>query len=202
MVSLALSPSPTNQVGLGHLTEWSVGLWGPPASQDGASGKWRMERNGPLRGGVLGKEGRRRRWWQCSDQVGESLARDTSPFPSPLDSRRSPTEGSLEGGHGHPAQHLCWGRARSGALGSQFPRLSDEAGSSLTCSCLSPGPGLRAEGQAKGNTLWQVSVASAGGGQAQRLQVAPGLAGLVLAYAVSNGLELPGEVWGNPVPSL
>lgn len=32
MLSLSLSPSPTSQAGLGHLPEWSVGIWGPPTT--------------------------------------------------------------------------------------------------------------------------------------------------------------------------
>lgn len=46
MISLSLLPSPTNQAGPEHLTEWLVGNCGPPGPQDGASGKWRRENIG------------------------------------------------------------------------------------------------------------------------------------------------------------
>lgn len=50
-------PSPIQQAGPGHLIERSLGIWGPLGPQDGASGKRKTEKM-PLRGEVLGKEGK------------------------------------------------------------------------------------------------------------------------------------------------
>ena len=106
--------------------------------------------DGPLRGGVLGREGKRRRWWHCSDQVGESLARDASPFPSPLASWRSPTEESLEGGHRHQSAPLLV-QSQVGVPGASVSSAL-QRGWSLPL-LLSLRSSLRAEGKAKEHTL-------------------------------------------------
>lgn len=133
------------------------------------------------------------------------------PSPRPSPPRRSPTEGCLQGRHEHPAQHLCGSRAVR-APGSQAGGPSGliffgflQWGRSRPHLLLSPflGPGMRAEGKAEGNTRWQVSIASAGGGWGQHLQLAPSpLAKCRPVPTVSIGLELPGGVWSNPAPSL
>lgn len=56
-----------------------------------------------------------------------------------------------------------------GPSSPQFPLLSNGADHFLTCSCLPSWASMRAEGKAKENTFWQVSIASAGGGRGQHL---------------------------------
>lgn len=59
MISLSLLPSPTNQAGPEHLTERAVSgqLW---ATRTPGWSFWEVEEgeHRPLRGGVLGKEGK------------------------------------------------------------------------------------------------------------------------------------------------
>lgn len=120
------------------------------------------------------------------------------PSPRPLPPGDPPLRRAWRAGTG-TSQHLCWCRARLGSLGPRFPRLSNGAGPFLSCFPSDPASGQRGRPR---NTLWQVSRARAGGGRGQPLQLAPGLDGLVPACVVSNGPELPGDVWGNLVPSL
>lgn len=60
MVFLSFHPAPTNQAQPGHLIKWSMGNLGATRTPGWSFWFWEVEegKNWPLRGEVLGKEGK------------------------------------------------------------------------------------------------------------------------------------------------